>query len=200
MRARAWNGRRIGRSGGLLRLAGSTVGSAVLLLSVATGTVHAQGGSSVQCIDGGTLLISKDVGPDRWAISYRRSDGLTAGNVYSQDGGAIFLSCRREGIREGNVQLSCGTSLGCSADECPAFEPIAEPVSVPCTFFTAPCSKTPSSSASAATCSGSPARAPYDSEASCIAFADKNGCYEREYSPGRCAVRYCCSSPSCSDP
>ena len=160
----------------------------------------AQRQSSVQCPDNSTVLISKDVGQDRWAISYRPSTGVTTGNVYTADGGAIFLKCDRRGLEQGQVILSCSTGTGCSDTECPAFEPIGGEIPIACSFFTAPCSKVPSPFSSNAICSGSPPRPPYDSEASCQAFAEKSGCYQYTYEPGSCSVRYCCTQASCLDP
>jgi len=170
------------------------------IVLLAAGSASAQRDSSVACTDNGSVLISKDVGSDRWAITYRPTDGVTTGNVYAADGGAIFLQCRRESVTSGAVELSCSTSPGCGATECPAFEPIGGTVAIPCSFFTAPCSKLVAPFSSGATCSGSPARPPYDSEASCMAFASQSGCYEYEYSQNRCAVRFCCSTASCDDP
>jgi hypothetical protein len=177
----------------------STMFLGVVLL-LAAGSASAQRESAVACTDNGTVLISKDVGTDRWAISYRPTNGSTTGNVYAADGGAIFLECERESITNGAVNLSCATSPGCGATECPPFEPIGGTVSIACSFFTAPCSKTVSTFSSSATCSGSPVRPPYDSEASCAAFAARYGCYEYEYTSGRCAVSFCCTAASCDDP
>lgn len=174
--------------------------AAVIGLAALAAPASAQRQSSVQCPDVGTVLISKDVGQDRWAISYRPSSGVTTGNVYTADGGAVFLKCDRRGIEQGQVILSCSTGAGCSDTECPAFEPIGGEIPIACSFFTAPCSKVPSPFSSNATCSGSPARPPYDSEASCHTFAEKSGCYQYEYQPGSCSVRYCCTQASCLDP
>ena len=174
--------------------------AAVALTVVVADPSAAQRQSSIQCPDSGTVLISKDVGQDRWAISYRPSTGVTTGNVYTADGGAIFLKCDRRGIESGQVILACSTGTSCSDGECPPFEPIVGDVPIACSFFTAPCSPVPSPFSANATCSGSPPRPPYDSEASCQAFAEKSGCYQYDYEPGRCSVRFCCSAVSCLDP
>ena len=106
------------------RVSVQAVLAAVSLAVVLAQPAAAQRQSSVQCPDNSTVLISKDVGMDRWAISYRPSTGVTTGNVYTADGGAIFLKCDRRGLEQGQVILSCSTGTGCSDTECPAFEPI----------------------------------------------------------------------------
>src|SRR5690606_22355620 len=44
-------------------------------------------------------LVSKDVGPERWAITYRLSDGRVTGNVFRTDGGPTsFLDCTQTSL------------------------------------------------------------------------------------------------------
>lgn len=70
--------------------------------------------------DGKRVLISKDVGSERWAITENVADGSVTGNVFRADGGApSFVSCVR--LRDdGNPNpLEVQITFGCSgADAC----------------------------------------------------------------------------------
>ena len=157
--------------------------------------------SAVQCTSvGSQVLVNKDVGQDRWVITYRKSDGLTIGNVFTGEGGAVFVQCTRNGVSNGKLQLQCATADSCSADTCPDFQPLPDPVAIDCSFFAAPCSPVPVSTSFAGTCSGSPPRAPYTDETACAKFAASSGCSAHEFSPGSCAVSLCCSPVDCNAP
>jgi hypothetical protein len=55
--------------------------------------------SAVQCTSptASQVLVNKEVGEDRWVITYRKSDGQTVGNVFTASGSAVFLPCTRSG-------------------------------------------------------------------------------------------------------
>ena len=57
---------------------------------------HAQRQSGIQLSpDSGRYFISKDVGSERWAITYNLDDKTVTGNVFPLDGGSpTFLSCQ----------------------------------------------------------------------------------------------------------
>jgi hypothetical protein len=75
--------------------------------------------------DGKHLLISKDVGAERWAISVDLGDGTVTGNVFSPDGGdPQFVWCERAGDdgsldpSEGIIQYACRGSDRCAGAPC----------------------------------------------------------------------------------
>jgi hypothetical protein len=75
--------------------------------------------------DGKRILISKDVGGDRWAISVDLVDGSVTGNVFSPDGGEPqFVWCERTGDDGsldpigGTTQYSCRGADRCAASPC----------------------------------------------------------------------------------
>lgn len=61
----------------------------------AAGEARAQRESGIQLSPGSTrYFISKDVGAERWAITYNLDDKTVTGNVFPQGGGApTFLTC-----------------------------------------------------------------------------------------------------------
>jgi polyhydroxybutyrate depolymerase len=68
--------------------------------------------------DGQLVLVSKDVGGERWAITYVPQSGDVTGNVFRPDGGApAFVACERTSADPG-VELLAFACRG--ADACPA--------------------------------------------------------------------------------
>lgn len=91
----------------------------VLALAIPAASV-AQSGVQVTP-DGRLSLISKDVGDQRWAITYDPASGSVTGNVFFPGGGEpVFVFCERvqddgnPDDGEGDVRLSCS-----GADRCP---------------------------------------------------------------------------------
>ena len=84
--ARAW------RTYGSVASIGAMLG--VLVLGGAARVVAQDGGSGVQVTpDTNRVLVSKDVGNERWAIT-RNDDGTVTGNVFPRDGGPpSFVWC-----------------------------------------------------------------------------------------------------------
>jgi len=165
------------------------------------GTAHAQRESGIQCTsDRSGVLINKQVGNDSWVVTWRIRDGYTTGNVLLGGGGVTFLSCDLDSIDAGMVNLACGVANACSASSCPPYEPASmEPVAIPCSFFSAPCSPVPGQpgTTNSRTCGGSPPAYPYDSDASCADFAAQGGCATYEYTTNSCVVRNCCTPMDC---
>lgn len=171
-----------------------------LLSSVAA---HAARQSAAQCTsDGEAVLINKAVGDETWVVTYDLWSGYTTGNVLSGRG-VDFLSCRLRSIGNGTADLLCAATAACTATSCPAYGADTA-ASVPCSFFSAPCRRPlrgPTATENSLGCGGSSTRYPYDSEASCIAFAESLDCarYEYtgqpEYGAGYCTVDFCCSGP-----
>lgn len=161
---------------------------------------HAQRESGVQCTsDRSGVLINKDVNDESWVITWRARDGYTTGNVITADGGVAFLSCELDSIRDGMVNLQCSSTTACSETSCPGYTPVSEePIAIPCSFFSAPCSPIPGRpfDSNELTCAGSPPRYPYDSEESCAAFAAEGGCARYAYTPGSCTIVNCCTLPA----
>ena len=96
--------------------------------------------------DGARTLISKDVGNERWAITYNPDDDTVTGNVFSPGGGAPkFVWCDRTGD-DGNpdpyavqIDFTCSGADACESASCPTGEwsQIAQ-VTLPGSFFLPP--------------------------------------------------------------
>jgi hypothetical protein len=172
-----------------------------LLLACFAGTAHAQRASGIQCTsDRSGVLVNKVVGTDSWVITWRVRDGYTTGNVLGSDGSVSFLSCDLDSIDAGMVNLACGVAPSCSATTCPPYmQATPEPVAIPCSFFSAPCSPIPGQpgGTNTRTCAGSPPRYPFDSAASCEEFADAGGCATFTYTTNSCMVANCCTPMDC---
>lgn len=172
---------------------------AAALVALASPPAHAQRESGIQCTsDGSGVLINKLVGDTSWVVTWRIRDGYTTGNVLFPDGGVSFLSCNVDSYAMGSVNMSCGLSGSCSATSCPDYTPVPQPVSIPCSFFSAPCNPIPGRpGTNSRTCGGTPPQYPYDSEASCADFAAVGGCATFEYTTNRCVVSNCCTPMDC---
>jgi hypothetical protein len=103
-----------------------TLGAAfALVLGVALlampGNARAQRQSGIQLgYDDFTIMVSKDIGGDRWAISYDDFNGIVQGNVFPQDGGPPqFVWCEDtlEGDDE-NLIFDCYSAVPCTAGPC----------------------------------------------------------------------------------
>jgi hypothetical protein len=113
---------------------------AVIVLLFAPALAHAQSG--VQWTrDRDATLVSKDVGSERWAITYRLSDGHVTGNVFRTDGGpASFLDCPRTSVNDTDATFDCYGAAACAAAPCPEsqYSLIATDVTLPLSFFFPP--------------------------------------------------------------
>ena len=92
--------------------------------------------------DGKQVLISKDVGSERWAIT-RNPDQTVTGNVFSSSGGEPkFVWCERTGD-DGNpdpsavlIDYACSGADRCVAEPCTAAEwSFIGDVTLPGSFF-----------------------------------------------------------------
>ena len=86
---------------------------------------HAQRQSGIQLSpDSARYLISKDVGNDRWAISYNLADKTVTGNVLVNGTTPEFIACTLTGIDQDpnplNAQyhLHCQFAQSCGAAPC----------------------------------------------------------------------------------
>ena len=99
---------------------------AALLLAIALGTpvlageALAQGSGIQQTPDSQRYLISKDVGPERWAISFNLRDRTVTGNVFKTDGSPpSFIWCSIEDIASDPDPAATRYTLDCfGADAC----------------------------------------------------------------------------------
>lgn len=117
----------------------------VLVCSLLAGPARAQLGSGVQMTpDSRRYLISKDVGAERWAISFNLADRTVTGNVFKTDGSApSFIWCRITSETPAADPLQISYVLDCSgADACVAapcasesWTPIASGLTIPGSFF-----------------------------------------------------------------
>lgn len=115
--------------------------------SVSTAVAHADavGGASQAGVpsalrltpDENNLLISKDVGGQRWAITRNVDGGTVTGNVFFPGGGpAQFVSCEEVDFSPGGITLACRGADACRCAPCSASDwtPLAEVV-VPSEFL-----------------------------------------------------------------
>ncbi|MBY0278722.1 S8 family serine peptidase [Candidatus Binatia bacterium] len=79
--------------------------------------------------DGARTLISKDVGAQRWAITYNPEDDTVTGNVFSPDGGdPKFVWCERTGDNGDpdpytvQIGFTCSGADACESPSCPTGE------------------------------------------------------------------------------
>jgi hypothetical protein len=76
--------------------------------------------------DGRQVLISKDVGNERWAISMNLADGTVTGNVFRPGDEPSFVWCERTGDDgsldpvSGEIRYSCRGAAPCAASPCEA--------------------------------------------------------------------------------
>jgi hypothetical protein len=130
------------------RLSFAAVLAAALLACVAT-PAHAQRQSGIELTpDSARYLISKDVGSDRWAITYNLEDKTVTGNVFSTSGAPPqFVWCSTTSVDQAadpaaaQYNLSCQFAAPCSAAPCTPGQwelsaPV--PVTVPGSFLLPP--------------------------------------------------------------
>ena len=106
---------------------------------------RAQTGSGIQMTpDSRRYLISKDVGAERWAISFNLADRTVTGNVFKTDGSApSFIWCRITAEtpapepRESTYTLDCSGADACAAAPCASegWTPIASGLTIDGGFF-----------------------------------------------------------------
>lgn len=92
--------------------------------------------SGIQQVFAGTaILVSKDVGGDRFAIT-QNVDGTLTGNVFSAESGAsTFLFCTPDNVGG----FSCAAAASCTTLPCTSqFTTIEGSITLPETFFTLP--------------------------------------------------------------
>lgn len=124
-----------------------------LVASLATGAA-AQGSGLQQTPDSARYLISKDVGAERWAISYNLADNLAdrtvTGNVFKTDGSApsfVFCNNLTEAIspNPADIQytLDCYGADACTAAPCAEsqWKLIATGITLPGSFLLPPQTK-----------------------------------------------------------
>lgn len=116
-----------------------TISATILALLLIPPTALA--GSGVQYSrDKKSTLISKDVGTERWAITYRLADGAVFGNVFYPDGREpSFVSCDRSSSNGGSATFRCYGADRCGGEPCPPgqYSFIAD-VTLPESFFLPP--------------------------------------------------------------
>jgi hypothetical protein len=129
-------------------MSSAAVLAAALVACVAT-PARAQRQSGIELTpDSARYLISKDVGSDRWAITYNLDDKTVTGNVFSTSGAAPqFVWCQTTSVTQAadpaaaQYNLSCQFATPCSAAPCtPAQWEMSAPVpvTVPGSFLLPP--------------------------------------------------------------
>lgn len=103
---------------------------------VAPGLAGAQSGIQITP-DSRRVLVSKDVGAERWALTRNLEDGTVTGNVFFSDGSLPqFIACEEVGRDGGTLRLRCDASLQCPLLPCIVTEwkSLGE-VTLPVSFF-----------------------------------------------------------------
>lgn len=95
--------------------------AAALVAGLASAATAQQSGIQ-QTPDSARYLISKDVGPERWAISFNLGDKTVTGNVFKTDGSApSFIWCEIVGEATSPVPADTQYTLDCyGANACAA--------------------------------------------------------------------------------
>ncbi len=114
----------------------------ILLLSVLSlgivGPAPAGAQSGIQITpDSRRVLVSKDVGAERWALTRNLEDGTVTGNVFFSDGSLPqFIACEEVGRDGETLRLRCDASLQCPLLPCIVTEwkSLGE-VTLPVSFF-----------------------------------------------------------------
>jgi hypothetical protein len=89
--------------------------------------------------DESLVLISKDVGPERWDVVWNPADGTLVGNVHLRSGDLAFIACSRTGQTESEVLFSCASAPRCTPSCSPgAWTPIASALPLPISFLEPP--------------------------------------------------------------
>jgi subtilisin family serine protease len=118
--------------------------------------------------DGARTLISKDVGAERWAITYNPDDDTVTGNVFSPGGGdPKFVWCERTGDNGDpdpytvQVDFTCSGADACESPSCPAGEwtQIGQ-VTLPGSFFLPPVAGSSASRTASVTTAGTQQSSP----------------------------------------
>ena len=106
----------------------------VASLQLASVALAQSGSGSQMTPDSQRYLISKDVGAERWAISFNLNDRTVTGNVFKTDGSApSFIWCRitsetpNADPRQTSYTLDCSGADACGAAPCTSdgWKPIA---------------------------------------------------------------------------
>lgn len=101
---------------------------------------HAQSGLQ-ETPDGRRVVVSKDVGAERWAITLNKDDGSATGNVFFPEGGEpLFVWCQSSGVTaEDDAAFDCFGADACPYGSCgdAHWSFIAE-VALPVAFFEPP--------------------------------------------------------------
>lgn len=127
---------------------GFRLGVVVAGVLAIVGLVQAQGDrqSGLQVTpDEQRVLVNKDVGSERWAITRNLDDSTVTGNVFFPQGGdPLFVFCEQTGTQEENLILSCSSAEVCRASPCGGdqWAPLAE-VALPESFFEPPSAAAP---------------------------------------------------------
>jgi hypothetical protein len=125
---------------------------AALVVAGAATSAQAQRQSGIQLTpDSARYLISKDVGSDRWAITYNLDDKTVTGNVFSTAGSAPqFVWCTTTSVEQAadpaaaQYNLHCEFSGPCAAAPCNASDwqqGAAVDVTVPGSFLLPPATR-----------------------------------------------------------
>lgn len=108
------------------------------VLAAAT-AAHAQSGLQTTP-ERRAVLVNKDLGNERWVISFDLAEQTATGNVFFRDGrDPAFVWCDPAGLTSGELMFTCYGADRCTSSPCLASEwrPLGEP-SLPVSFFEPP--------------------------------------------------------------
>lgn len=106
---------------------------------VAATSAHAQSGVQTTP-ERRAVLVNKDLGGERWVISFDLAEQTVTGNVFFPDGrDPAFVWCDPAGVASGELRLTCYGADRCTSSPClaSAWTPLGG-TSVPASFFEPP--------------------------------------------------------------
>lgn len=125
----------------------STMQVALGVAALLVGSIAVARAQNTVTPDGEQMLIQRNVGPERWAISYSYGDATITGNVFKTDGSApSFVSCAFTDIDyaadpfESRYFLDCWGADTCNDVPCGSdqWSLIATGIELPASFVLAP--------------------------------------------------------------
>ena len=118
------------------------------VMAVPSATLAQGRDSGIQCgpsvLDPAKVIINKDLGDERYAITFDLTTSEAIGNVYAGDGSVTVLMCQASDPGawvngEDPIAFDCLGADGCTEDGCPPYNDAGAP-SIARSFFEAPCS------------------------------------------------------------
>ena len=130
------------RSATLLALLGSMIAAPCALAQGRDSGIQCGASPGLPLAFPPTVIVNKDVGDDRFAITFDLASSRAIGNVFSADGSVTALICIAEPdswvTGDDPICFQCVGADGCTGDSCPSYDDAGSQC-IPRSFFEAPC-------------------------------------------------------------